>query len=75
MIGRTSRGFAIYAEFSDGYGADVSVIQSSSAERDCVWIFTEGGAVSGNKGSVLLTKDLAVEMRDALNAWLLEVEG
>lgn len=67
---RTARGFTIYAELADSYGADVSVVESSAAERQCVWIFTDGGAVQGNHGSLHLTRKQATKVRDALNAWL-----
>lgn len=67
---RTARGFTIYAAFHDSYGADVSVIESSAAERSCVWIFTEGGAVQGNNGCVHMTRKQAIFLRKALNAWI-----
>jgi hypothetical protein len=35
----TPRGFNVYAEFTDTYGSDIRVQQSSNAERDAVWIF------------------------------------
>jgi hypothetical protein len=35
----TSRGFSIYGEFTDTYGSDVKVQQSSTATQDAVWIF------------------------------------
>lgn len=37
----TPRGFAVYDEFTDSYGARICVQQSSSAEEPRVWIFTE----------------------------------
>lgn len=38
----THRGFRIYADdVTDSKGSKVSVVQSSSAEDDCVWIFTK----------------------------------
>ena len=70
-IGRTNRGFPIFADFQDRYNAHVRVITSSSAEEDQVWIFTDGGFTESNNGAILLTPDLAVTLRDALNAWLL----
>ncbi len=38
---RTKRGFRIYGEFIDTYGNDIRIQQSSSAEKHCVWIFSE----------------------------------
>lgn len=35
----TPRGFRNYAEFSDSYGSTITVRESSSAERHCVWVF------------------------------------
>lgn len=38
----THRGFRIYADdIIDSKGSKVSVVQSSSAEDDCVWIFAK----------------------------------
>lgn len=36
---RTSRGFAVYGEFKDGYGQTVRVQESSSAEGAFCWVF------------------------------------
>lgn len=35
----TNRGFNVYDEFSDTYGSEIKVQQSSSATTDAVWIF------------------------------------
>jgi hypothetical protein len=35
----TERGFGVYAEFTDSYGSEVRVQESSSAEGPRVWIF------------------------------------
>lgn len=64
------RGFTWFVKFVDTYGADVSVVQSSSAERDALWIFIEGGGISNNKGSSHLSIEQAKEVRDAINRWL-----
>lgn len=72
-IGTSQRGFGIYAQLSDCYGAIASVHQSSSAERDAVWITVEGGAITGNKGSLHLEADQARQIRDGLTAWLIEM--
>lgn len=72
---RTSGGFAIYAEFKDKYGANVSVIESSAAEQPCVWIFTDGGAVDLNRGSAHLDRKMALKIRKGLDTWLKETKG
>lgn len=40
----TSRGFAVYGEFTDTYGSRVKVQESSSAEGPRVWIFASHAA-------------------------------
>jgi hypothetical protein len=35
----TERGFGVYAEFTDSYGSEVRVQESSSAEGPRAWIF------------------------------------
>lgn len=39
---KTNRGFGIYSEFTDSYGQGITVQESSSATKHCVWIFTKG---------------------------------
>ena len=36
---KTNRGFNIYTEFTDAYGQEVRIQESSSAEEKRVWIF------------------------------------
>lgn len=43
----SERGFGGYAKFTDSYGAEVKVTQSSNASGDYVWIFIRGG--EGNR--------------------------
>jgi hypothetical protein len=72
-IGTTGRGFGVYATFTDAYDALVSVHQSSSAERDAVWITTDGGGITGNKGAMHLEAEHARQVRDGLTTWLIEM--
>jgi hypothetical protein len=37
----TSRGFTVYAEFTDSYGSRIRVQESSSAEGPRVWVFAD----------------------------------
>lgn len=46
---RTSRGFDIYTEFIDTYGARVRVQESSSAAGRRCWVFTSGGRTLGRR--------------------------
>ena len=73
-IARTGRGFPIYADFEDTYKAQVRVIESSSAERNCVWVFIDDGEIKDNDGAAHLTRKQAKKLRNALNAWLEETK-
>lgn len=44
----TPRGFAVYAEFTDTYGSEVKVQQSSSASGPRVWIFANHPSIRGH---------------------------
>lgn len=66
----TERGFANFAEFTDSYGAEVIVRQSSNAEMDAVWVFVDGGGITGNDGAMHLSVDEATQLRDALSDYL-----
>lgn len=66
----TPRGFNGFAEFEDTYGCTVRVQQSSSAERDCVWVYTSGGHAGDNDGHAHLNARQARILRDALNEFL-----
>ena len=63
----TDRGFAIYDEFTDRYGNQVSVVESSLATEACCWIF------SGKAPH--LTVEQARRVRDALDAFVRENGG
>jgi len=72
---RTERGFADFANFVHDYGGTVTVRQSSNAEVDAVWLFVRNhddwtGEHPGVSVGAHLTADMAVTVRDALNAWL-----
>lgn len=41
-IGQTERGFYDFAKFTDTYGNEVTVRESSSAEGAHLWIFVDG---------------------------------
>jgi hypothetical protein len=60
---RTSRGFGTWLAATDTYGEALSVQESSAAEIDAVWIYTNGGAAH-------LDANGAVQVRNALNRWL-----
>ena len=70
----TERGFGQYASIVDSYGATVRVQQSSAASDDYVWIFVGGGAIDDNEGSSHLNLEQAKAIRDALTAWITDVE-
>lgn len=65
----TARGFAIYDEFTDMYGGQVRVQQSSLASEPAVWIF---GKNSDLGSAAHLTVEQARRVRDALGAFLAE---
>jgi len=71
----TPRGFITYDEFTDSYGASITIRESSNAEGSHVWIFAEGGGVRKNDGSAHLTVAQAIRVRDALNAFIAEDGG
>ena len=56
----TSRGFAVYDEFTDTYGSEIRVQQSSSAESPRVWIFTSHASPRGH-----LSRDVAARIAAA----------
>ena len=66
---KTDRGFAVYDELTDRYGATISVQESSLATEPCCWIFCTGGT-----GTPHLTLDQARRVRDALNVFITENE-
>lgn len=72
----TDRGFPVYAELTDSYGADVRVVESSRAmiegedDGPWVWIFVSGGAIDVNRGSAHLELKEAIAVRDALTEFI-----
>lgn len=46
---KDSRGFKIYGEFEDSYGAQIYIKQSSSAEGNFCWIGVHGGSTLSQK--------------------------
>lgn len=69
----TERGFYDYGSFVDDYKSEVIVRQSSSAEKDAVWIFVRGGQVKDNKGSIHLDTQLAIKLVSMLTEWIADV--
>ena len=69
----TDRGFPIWAQFKDRYDANVTVVSSSLAFEDAVWIFVKGGNIDNNDGANLLTVEQAQTLRDALDSWVSSV--
>jgi hypothetical protein len=67
----TSRGFAIYDEFTDTEGRTLCVKQSSDAESDCVWLFLTD-TDSRPALSPHLNLDQARRLRDALDTFIHE---
>ena len=61
----TDRGFTIYDQFTDRYGKQVTITESSLATESCVWIHSSGGAPH-------LTVEQARRVRDALGAFIAE---
>lgn len=71
---RTARGFRVYAEFVDTYGATVDVVASSLATERRVWLHVrpDGATATVPGGNAHLDADGAVRVRDALDTWLAE---
>lgn len=72
---KDQRGFGIYTEFVDTYGASVRIKQSSSISKRC-WIYIEGGATAGtsssNDGATHLNVVQAKMVIKALQKFLLD---
>jgi len=66
------RGFTCFIKLEDTYGADISVVESSSDPLDKVWIFIKGGVLRDNAtgSSAHLNVKQATEIRDGLTRWL-----
>jgi hypothetical protein len=77
--GVTARGFTIYDDLEDDYGAQVRVQESSRAmlqgvhEYSWMWIFIKGGETENNDGAAHLNAEQAVRVRDAITMWLREI--
>lgn len=54
---RTSRGFDLYTEFTDTYGATVSVRESSAAGVRRCWVDARGGSTLGARQLALSKED------------------
>lgn len=69
----THRGFRIYADdVIDSKGSKISVVESSSAEDDCVWIFARNE--QWPKAEPHLNVEQARAVRDALTEFINEYE-
>ena len=80
----SERGFTGYDEFSDAYGAQVTVHESSAASAPHVWVRVRGGGTECppgfpgipeghvNDGAAHLNAEQARRLRDALDAFLAE---
>jgi len=68
---RTQRGFRIYTEFKDEYGANIRVQESSLATKRCVWIQNEVVDCSGTPlGNAHLTVPMAKRVIKALQRFV-----
>lgn len=75
---KTSRGFPIFAEFTDSYHNTIRVQESSNAEKHCCWIFVtdaQGRSAFEHCGeltspSAHLTKAQAKRLVRALNVFI-----
>ncbi len=66
----TERGFVIYDEFTDTYGREVRIQESSHADGDRCWIFTDGSPGAAPH----LDVEQARRVRDALDVFIGEHE-
>ncbi len=70
------RNLGRYAKFTDTYGAEVKVAQSSNASGSHVWIFVKGGAANAGKDAAAhLSVEQAREVVGALTEWLEDFGG
>lgn len=68
----TERGFIIYDQFTDTYGSDVRVQESSAATAAKVWIFCNKHGFPQESASPHLDLNQAKRVRDALDAFIAE---
>lgn len=83
MRSKTGRGFVIYDEFTDTYGNDVRVQESSLAEDARLWIFAdetvspyfnpEHPAFTAGKVGIHLNVDQAIRIHTAIHEWLVDI--
>lgn len=71
----TGRGFTIYDEFTDTYGSQIRVQESSAAPGPRCWIFT-AAAEDGDTVTAAAHLDVtqAERVRDALDAFIREAK-
>lgn len=62
---RDQRGFAVFGDVKDDYGASIHVKQSSDVNGH-VWLFTDGGAVQNNHAAALLSPLQAMRLAGLL---------
>ncbi|AJA41471.1 hypothetical protein AXJ14_gp152 [Geobacillus virus E3] len=70
--GYTSRGFAIYKSFTDTYGNEIRIQESSSATNDCVWIICKNE--KGNDSSPHLNIEQAKLLIEGLQEFIDQYE-
>lgn len=68
----TERGFTIYDEFTDTYGNEVRVQESSAATGAKVWIFCNDRGLPAKEEAPHLDVEQAKRLRDALDAFIRE---
>ncbi len=66
---KTQRGFSIYSEGKDSYGAEVDIQMSSAVNKRC-WIKIKGGALDNNDGTAHITEGHAKRIIKALEKFI-----
>jgi hypothetical protein len=84
-IGQTDRGFFDFANFTDGYGNEVLVRESSAASGPHLWIYIQGechldepprpfvgipGGIAKGSGSTHMNMKQVEILRDALSEYI-----
>ena len=64
------RGFKLYGETRDTYGALIRVKESSADPLIQGWLFIEGGVLDGNDGAAHLTVEQAKDVIAALRRFV-----
>lgn len=79
MIDKTERGFSIYGEFIDTYGATIRVQESSAVGPQKIWIYCTGGGTVKNDKDANATAHLNIEqmkkLRDILDTAIKDSES